>query len=460
MALTSINLLWPSLVSAVVSTICALLMIVLIQKLKWTGYLFVIRWLSISQILYDISFLMLINESISSHIFQVSSFLNTFGAISSILWTNVLSFTVLYLIINKQAFLILKHPIVLFLLATLPALVLAFVQFRYQEVHQVSVSTAILIIDCGLVLFNCVSYVLCSYFPYTIAIENKQTSNLANSLLIRRNRAILSLLKRIKYYPLYQVFLRLMTFWFHYSCQCSSLASLFVSSDDETSYLAHEDVSSTSAAVLLYEIFAPSASIGYLVIFLIMQPDAWQQLLVLFHLDTCFRANEPTPDEMISADAENRVRSSRIPTTSRAFPSDTLWQFMDADINMLDDDSLVKVVDSVTNAANQSNSRVSRKASKPSVSMSVDEGVASRSISKRWSSSWMTKSLSDTGSSTENSGISLPTKNVLWESSSRTSFVADDRSQSNSKESPINSSTDSSAAVNRDSEDSRDSFNF
>ena len=76
---------------------------------KWNGYLAIITTLCYCQIIYDLSFSLHISADDDNFLIALWNSLQFFGGISVSIWTNILAFVILRVVVNMKSTDILKN---------------------------------------------------------------------------------------------------------------------------------------------------------------------------------------------------------------------------------------------------------------------------------------------------------------------------------------------------------------
>jgi hypothetical protein len=113
---------WISYVVSAVSLTCTLtnLWLIYIMK-KWNGYLAIITSMCCCQIVYDLSFALHISANDGTTAIAVWNALQFFGGISVSIWTNILAFVILRVVVNLKSTDIMKNFYRLSAIALVPA---------------------------------------------------------------------------------------------------------------------------------------------------------------------------------------------------------------------------------------------------------------------------------------------------------------------------------------------------
>jgi hypothetical protein len=249
------------------SNICSLLTLYLIWKSKrWNAYVQIILSMTVSQLLYDISFYFLLNGSDLAFYFQ--EFLSSYAGAATALWTNVVSGVVMYLVVTRKSMDIEKQYCYFFSFISTISLLLAVTGCVYlnSDVRKRDICYDAYIAFRGVsILFNIVSYFVISRNLNEIGISSRYSS-------IRAPLQLLS--SRIKYYPIVQILSRAWPTYYEIAYGFSKLHNKVYAVNN-----MQEIVS-----LYLFAFFLPIAGIGYFIVFLSMQPLAWHNFKVLLGL--------------------------------------------------------------------------------------------------------------------------------------------------------------------------------
>lgn len=108
---------WVAFAFSFVSFACSILTLIILRRMSvWNGYMLLIFSMAFSQMVYDISYLIRVSPGYEMCV--VWHFLGILGGLGSSLWTNCLSFVVLYVLLNIRSFNIFRRYMYFFMLAT------------------------------------------------------------------------------------------------------------------------------------------------------------------------------------------------------------------------------------------------------------------------------------------------------------------------------------------------------
>lgn len=245
---------------AFISLICSLTTLWLIKIMKlWNGYIFLITLLTISQVLYDISFFFIPAAMLSNKPTWkiIAAALSSFGGLSAGFFTNVMSLVIYYVVLKLKSFDIQKRYRAILFLVCLPSLLMAvFAVLLVSDPHR----DAILQLSYFTVRCSCV--VLNLY----ISILIKRKLNRMAKATDRNNGdyydPLHALVGRIKYYPLCQSIYIIGAVWYYALEGFGESLNYMDTSESGLLY---------SLALGLYAVCNAITGIGYFAIFLAMQ---------------------------------------------------------------------------------------------------------------------------------------------------------------------------------------------
>jgi hypothetical protein len=248
------------------------------------GYHSLVLSLTLCQIIYNISFYFLLYyDSIPGRILY--GVLNIWGGISSSLWSNILIFVVYQIVSTLQSVNIKDNYYSYRLFASVPATLLSILEAIFVQ-HQGS--TAIFYIYFAIrsisVLGNLILFGIIFYHFYRLnALSNDEYYKLNST------NPIYVLAMRLIYYCLVQTVTRLGASW--YQLQYGYGHNFH-----------HESASLTQTIAYLLEfILTPAAGIGYLIVFLAIQPEAQR---ILWRWCDCWKNSRQSKEGRMSSQNE------------------------------------------------------------------------------------------------------------------------------------------------------------
>lgn len=229
---------------------------------KWNGYLAIITAMCCCQIVYDVSFAAHISANDGSTAIAVWAALQFFGGISVSVWTNILAFVVLRVVVSLKSTDIMKNFHVLTAIAMIPSLITGFLILGMQLSNRRDRFAAVE----GFYYWARIGSIAINFVIHGIVMYKTNQLNRLKTWSQRTPQeiAIQILSHRMIYYPCMQAISRIGASWY------------------EALYGYGPYVGNTSnfqfTLACLYAGLSPATGIGYLVVFLLMQPFAVAQL--------------------------------------------------------------------------------------------------------------------------------------------------------------------------------------
>lgn len=263
------------LVAAVVGIVCDLFMMYLIRKMKaWNGHILLILTITVFQLLYDVSFFPAVVNTGYYNLFLTASVCQFVGGIASSIFSNCVAFVALYVVYYKKAFDIFKYYYISLVLALLPCAAISIVFLLVSLSHNSSLLNQISPMQYTYTDVRLGSIALNFIFSFMTFYFIKQMGS-GKTVKSRSETVINDLAVRLLFYPIVQAVGR---------SGLTTYEILFGFDFDE------EHASpGRYAALMIMVVTTPLISVGYLLIFLKMQPGA----MVCAKAALCF--NEYTP---------------------------------------------------------------------------------------------------------------------------------------------------------------------
>jgi len=265
-----------NLVTSIIGSIASLLTILLIRRMNVTngknGHVVLVLIMSYYQLAYDLTFFFS-NVNCGDDLTTIANFFQLLGGVSGSLISNWIAFVALYIVHYRAKFDVMKNLQLIQWSCFIPgfANALFFVAVTQPDTTEnnflvyVSVIYVYYYIRIASIAIN---FVLCSITAYWI-YKRRSTIGIATDSEI----AIRILSRRMIYYPLIQAICRAGYSWYELEWGVDIDQ---VNSAGETQY----------ASLMLLTVITPMVSIGYLVIFVLMQPDAYNHLLAMLRYRT------------------------------------------------------------------------------------------------------------------------------------------------------------------------------
>lgn len=241
-----------------ISLIASLLTLVLIQRLKkWNGYIQLVVSLTACQMIYDVGFYPLLWFGYIEG--QIAyAVLNTWGGLTSTLWSNVIILVTCRIVVELRTIDIIKKYSAYSIAVYLPSTAVTTLSVVFLgNVHVTIVYFAMRTFSIAINVFA-----ICIIFFKIYRMRTKGGSVSMNS----KSNPVFVLSKRLVYYCAVQTITRVGNSWYQLQY---GFGSGYDSSD-----------ASIMQTVLYFSefILTPSAGIGYLIVFLCIQPDAYMEL--------------------------------------------------------------------------------------------------------------------------------------------------------------------------------------
>lgn len=264
---------WLAFSISCVSFVCSMLTLLTIKNMKvWNGNMLLITTMTVFQVFYDVNFLMQISQGYASCVTWI--FLAIVGGLGVAFATNVISFTVIYVVINVKSLNVFNnYPYFMIFVGVAPlvfAICSTFVvtaptvdddlPFQYCVFDHSAMSTFINDVyywgRFGSIIFNFVVFLIVSLevkhlTAFTGFIRAKISNVHSQSTTAEsQSLAVFTLASRLKYYPLAQALSRAGSAWNEY---------------DNYKY-------STNISTVLSAICSPLSGILYFIVFLVSSP--------------------------------------------------------------------------------------------------------------------------------------------------------------------------------------------
>lgn len=263
---------WISLVTSIAGCIASLLTILLIRRMKkkgeqLTSHVLLVLILSYFQMFYDISFFFRVN-SISYYCTMVFNTFQYFFGLSGSLISNWMSLSTFLIVVYRKVVNANDSLRLILCSVTLPSFIVAFI-FLGSSIPEHKENELLLLIDqevyyyLRLVLIG-INFFFCSAILYKVSLMSSKSKS---GRVSPQEMAIRLLARRMVLYPIVQAISRSGLAWYEIAYGYK------INSDNPTPI--------QFASLLVVSIITPFASVAYLLIFLMMQPDAYQQFLCM-----------------------------------------------------------------------------------------------------------------------------------------------------------------------------------
>ena len=316
--------------SAICSVLSALLIyLIYSMKLKLNGFLLLVLSMSCAQLVYDVTFVPEYAPQSDSKLgIFLANFLQPLGGIFVAVYSNALTYVVFHLIKFKKSIDVFKSFKWINLTASLIFIVieimvllgiynpnylyLLIIAHLYVYYYFRLISIGFNFLTCGLSYF----YVL------------KMTTG--NSIITIQDQAICTLVYRMLYYPIVQA--------------ASRIGISYYQSTYAVSFNPPVVTRTQFIAQLFLAIVTPSASVGYFIIFIRMQPNAYQEFIKLITCQTLFVKNKSNDTENPTETMEDNSQIDSIPRAPSIRGSE--WNV--STLNFYSDEELCQLIVSET----------------------------------------------------------------------------------------------------------------
>ena len=315
-----------SLFSSVIGAIASSLTIFLIYYMKlWSGHILLVLSMSVTQLVYDITFCPSDVDLGNVEANLIVNILNFSGGISVAIFSNIMALVIFYIIQYKKSVDIFKNYkwfcLLVSIFVSVVIILYTIATYDHSDIY-LSEIASIDVYNSFRLASIAVNFLICGLSYYSIykisqAIGTKSI----------QEEAVCTLAIRMQYYPFIQALSRSGLTWYIYAYGFN---------------FNPINVTKLQFIVqILSAILAPSASIGYFIIFLIMQPKAYTQFQSFFRYFCFIKEKVLVINESIADDHRNRVMSqiseAQTHITNHSFPIHSLDAFTD--------DELCRIID-------------------------------------------------------------------------------------------------------------------
>lgn len=251
---------------------------------KWNGYLAIITNMCLCQIVYDVSFSLHISANDDNTMIAVWNGLQFFGGMSVSIWTNILALIILRVVLVKKSTDILYNLHYLCAIVLIPSIVLGSMLVALHHSSAYTIEEIYYWGRLGSIWINFIIHVVIWYRSYQMKSTRIMSARTPQEIAIQ----VLS--DRMIYYPLMQTLTRIGASWYE-------AIYGFGPFPGDTS-------NNQFSLAIFYAGTSPATGIGYLIIFLLMQPFAMVQLMSLV------RSGKPIDPKILETRKNLHRRSS------------------------------------------------------------------------------------------------------------------------------------------------------
>jgi len=257
----------------------------IIDMNRWNGYMRLIFSLTSCQLLSDMAFFFIPysiedDSSQDSPLFLVQIFLFSLGSVSVALWTNLISYTLFVVVVHQRNFDLHKNFNMVRAMIMFPGFALATLNVIYRDDYYSQLTTTVIWIQLLSIIFNITIHIVVSYILREMRAAEMSEINLLNSESGTRDttvtrypgytsnmlKPVQELAKRLEYYPIVQIIALSGLVWYFFGY---NLAILGPSHNATTRMVAWYS----------YSVLSPCAGIGYFIVFLKVQPYAYNRFV-------------------------------------------------------------------------------------------------------------------------------------------------------------------------------------
>jgi hypothetical protein len=281
-----------ALLATIFSSLASCIMLLLIRKLKnWNGHILLLTTMTIFQFIYDLSFFSGVVNLGNSSVSIISNTIQLFSGIGSSLTSNLVAFITFYVIFYKMSFDIFKYYYLMMVFVLLPSII-------DSCLFLTSMSSS------SMLYLSDIAVLEVYYYIKLISIALNFIFVGGSAIVIRRMRSgklrqsdseisINRLSMRLFYYPIVQTVSRLGCAWYEIKYKYN------LHSTHGFDFNPRHTTNEQFVAQCLMALSTPISSVGYLIIFLIMQPRAYRIFCSMFTFDqdSMDSQNVVQPDE-------------------------------------------------------------------------------------------------------------------------------------------------------------------
>lgn len=284
---------WLGLWGSIVGTLCSLLTIVLIIRMKSnTGHLHLVFLMSVYQLIYDVSF-SFSDINFGYYPNAASNFTQLLGGISSALISNWIAYVAMYIVLFRKKIDVFENIVPIHVTTILPAFVVSLI-YLFAAVPKSNLNASLKSASIVYVYNNIRLLSIFLNFVFVVAIAIRIYNSGGNKT--PQEIAMRTLCLRMIYYPFVQAIGRSGYTWYEFA---------YGPKPEDADFNSFPDLQ--YGVLLLATIVAPAVSVGYLIIFLMMQPNAYREMILMF---TC-RSSNSKSDSSEDANAQPKVQSNQ-----------------------------------------------------------------------------------------------------------------------------------------------------
>jgi hypothetical protein len=280
------------LIGTILSSIASVLMLIIIRRLdKWTGHILLVSTMTIFTLIYDVTFFSGVVDVGNLYVTVLSNCIQLFSGITSSLISNVVAWITFYVVTYRTSIDIFKNYYLFMLVVAIPATIDCCIFLGSLRGSDYKYLADIAILEYYYYL-KLISIALNFFFVSATAYEIRRIGS-RKHILSKHETALNSLSMRLFFYPIIQSISRSGCAWYEFQYRYDNHNSGgFDLNPPHTG-------NTQFAAQVVMALTMPLGSIGYLIIFLLMQPKAYEEFQKIFG---CYK-----PKKMIRFDSANSL---------------------------------------------------------------------------------------------------------------------------------------------------------
>eukprot|EP01031_Cornospumella_fuschlensis_P026688 gene26688-32249_t len=275
-----------ALFATIISSAASILMLYLVRRMKiWNGHILLVTTMTVFQTLYDVTFFTGVVNMDNVYLAVISNLGQLMGGMASSFFSNIIGAIALYVMVYRHSFPIFQYyPVMLgFVLVTGTIDCVLFLLSVTVNHLEYLAGVAVL----GLYYYAKVFSIVVNFVFALLTTLHVQRTASRKARISHSEQALQILSRRLFYYPIVQAVSRSGCAWYEvkYGYEFSPSTGMNFSPEHTSDW--------KFAAQCLMALSMPIASLGYLAIFLVMQPRAYATLRALVRGDEL-----PSPSDL------------------------------------------------------------------------------------------------------------------------------------------------------------------
>ncbi|RYG65886.1 hypothetical protein EON64_10985, partial [archaeon] len=275
-----------TLVSTIVSTGASLLMLFLIRRMRiWNGHILLLATMTVFQTLYDITFFTGVVNMDNVYLAVASNVGQLMGGMASSFFSNIIGAIALYVIVYRHSFPIFRYFPSMLGFVVVTGTIDCVLFLLSVTVNHLDYLAGVAVL--GLYYYAKVFSIVVNFVFALLTTLHVQRTSSRKATVSHSEQALQILSRRLFYYPIVQAVSRSGCAWYEvqYGYEFSPGTGMNFSPEHTSNW--------KFAAQCFMALSMPIASLGYLAIFLVMQPRAYATLVALVRGETL-----PSPSDL------------------------------------------------------------------------------------------------------------------------------------------------------------------